>query len=234
MSLLLPVVLVSLWARNKFTRSIYAGGFVLEPEASVNCLSQERMNGGQGTTTNPTAISRQPFAVQSRASDINYYDNTRTFTSVRDGTLQTIAVSEIIGGVAPVAAGSGAASGWCENHSSWPTDRVGTARGVHMTNRRSAEAACHPLANDKTTGARWLFRPFSHRLVDLCTLGLTQIGPMLRPHEQFETGPSHDDLFTVVEHATGPPITNHGFENGPSPALEMQPFCRNLRRCKGL
>jgi prepilin-type processing-associated H-X9-DG protein len=107
-----PAVLTSPWLYDNFTRSNYAGcfsphGFVVEPEASVNCLIQDSMNGGQSTTANPTVITASPLTTKPGRALFNYYGNTRTLASVRDGTSQTVAVSETISGNMPVGNGTG-------------------------------------------------------------------------------------------------------------------------------
>jgi prepilin-type N-terminal cleavage/methylation domain-containing protein/prepilin-type processing-associated H-X9-DG protein len=107
-----PAVLTTPWVWDKFTRSNYAGcfsphGFAIEPEASVPCLTQDGMNGGQSTTANPTVLSASPLTTQPGRSLFNYYGVQRTFASVRDGTSQTVAVSELISGALPVGDGTG-------------------------------------------------------------------------------------------------------------------------------
>jgi prepilin-type processing-associated H-X9-DG protein len=92
------------WNFNNYSRSNYAGcfsphGFVVEPEASVPCLTAAGMNGGQQTTANPTVLSSVPLITKPGRSLFNYYGVPRTFESVTDGTSNTIAVSELISGI---------------------------------------------------------------------------------------------------------------------------------------
>ncbi len=106
-----PVSLPSPWIWDNFSRLNYVGcfsphGFVVEPEASVNCLSQDSMNGGQKTTANPTVLSESPLTTKPGRSVFNYYGVKRDFSSMRDGTSQTVAVSEVISGATPTGAGT--------------------------------------------------------------------------------------------------------------------------------
>ena len=91
------------WIWDDFTRTNYAAcfsphGFAIEPEASLACLMQDGMNGGQSTTANPTVISTSPLRTLPGRSLFNVYGVTRDFSSVVDGTSNTVAVSEMISG----------------------------------------------------------------------------------------------------------------------------------------
>jgi prepilin-type N-terminal cleavage/methylation domain-containing protein len=106
-----PVTYQSPWTWDKFTRSNYVGcfsphGFVVEPEASVGCLSQDSMNGGQRTTANPTVLNASPLTTKPGRALFNYYGVSRSTASVKDGTSQTVAISESISGNTPTGAGS--------------------------------------------------------------------------------------------------------------------------------
>lgn len=64
------------------------------------------MNGGQKTTANPTVLSESPLTTKPSRSVFNYYGVKRDFSSMRDGTSQTVAVSEVISGATPTGAGT--------------------------------------------------------------------------------------------------------------------------------
>lgn len=88
---------------SKFSQSNYAGcfsphGFVVEPEADINCLIRNVMNGGQRTQANPTVLSENPLRTKRGRSVFNYYGRRRTVASVKDGTSNTVMLSETIAG----------------------------------------------------------------------------------------------------------------------------------------
>lgn len=91
------------WIWDNFTRSNYVGcfsphGFVVEPEASVNCLTQDSMNGGQRTTANPTVLNESPLTTLPGRSIFNFGGADRRMANVHDGASKTVAFSEVISG----------------------------------------------------------------------------------------------------------------------------------------
>lgn len=97
------VVRPSPWIWDNFTRGNYVGcfsphGFAVEPEASVNCLSQDSMNGGQRTTANPTVLKDNPLTTLPGRSIFNYGGSDRRMANVHDGASKTVAFSEVISG----------------------------------------------------------------------------------------------------------------------------------------
>lgn len=99
-----PLYSNSPWNHNNFTRSNYSGcfsphGFVLEPEANLNCAMQMGVNGGQATTANPTVISTAPYTTKPGRSLFNFYGKQRGVKDIQDGTSSSIAVAEVISGL---------------------------------------------------------------------------------------------------------------------------------------
>lgn len=109
------------WKWDRFTRSNYVGcfsphGFCIEPEANVACLRMHSMNGGQGTTANPTVLTSSPLTTKPGRSVLNVFGVDRTPAKVRDGLSKTVLASEVI------SSGGGGTSRYCDGRGTWWLD----------------------------------------------------------------------------------------------------------------